>query len=372
MTGRLMDRYAREVEDFAFVPLRGTQRDFRDETDAARQDHRLRVTICITGWATEETDMVAPWRAINADSEVFALRWELEALINLGNAIRALVTSAAWSVAGWGALSRTILAQFMSAIMLPVALLKVAAVVDNPFSVAKARADKAGEVLAEALIHRAQGERPVTLVGYSLGSRVVSSCLRSLARRGAYGLIESAILMGSPIPSSSSHWRMMRSVVSGRLVNIFSENDAVLAFLYRASSIQFGVAGLQPVRDAGVENVDASKMVNGHLRYRHLVGRILADIGFEEVDIEEVGKEEVALQLQDLEEEQERVRNQQLAKVVATQADGAVQHQLIFDYENDAFDDEAKRLEREVQNRTQEKLMVRKMKQTKIELVDRE
>ena len=358
MTGRMMDKYAKEVEDFAFIPIDKPHKDYKDEKEAAQQDHRLRVTIGITGWATKEDDMVVPWHVIRADSEVFALRWELESLLSLGNAMEALVTSAAWTVAGREILSRTIFAGIMNAVMLPLVLLNVARVVDNPFSVSKARADKTGEVLADALIDRAQGERPVTLVGYSLGSRVVYSCLQSLARRDAYGLIESAILIGSPIPSNSGEWRIMRSVVSGRLVNVFSENDSVLAFLYRASSAQFGVAGLQPVVDVlGVENINVSDIVNGHLRYRYLIGKILAMIGFVELDNEAIGREEAALKLRDLEEEQERLENQRLAETDASRS----REQPIATESGDQVDSETQRLERQVRRRTQEQLMHRKI-----------
>ena len=63
----------------------------------------------------------------------------------------------------------------------------------------------------------------------------------------------------------------MRTAVSGRLVNVYSENDYILAFLYRTSSIQYGVAGLMPVSGLlGVENVDVSETVNGHLKYRYV------------------------------------------------------------------------------------------------------
>ncbi|KAJ5923776.1 hypothetical protein N7454_009021 [Penicillium verhagenii] len=95
MTGRMMDKYAREVEDFAFIPIRGSRKQTVKESDAARQDHRLRVTIGVTGWVTEESNFIIPWKVIGADSEVFALRWETESLMNLGNAISSLVTSAA-------------------------------------------------------------------------------------------------------------------------------------------------------------------------------------------------------------------------------------------------------------------------------------
>ncbi|RAH40216.1 DUF726 domain protein [Aspergillus brunneoviolaceus CBS 621.78] len=306
MTGRMVDKYAREVDDFAFLPIRGTHRRSEDEREAAENDHMLRVTIGISGWVTEEDNYVVPWKVIGSDSEVFGLRWERKPLMKLGNAMNYLVTSAGWA-AGGQVLSRTIFAQIMSAVMLPLGLLKVARVADNPFSVAKARADKAGEALADALISKVQGERSVTLIGYSMGSR-------TLAKRQAFGLVESAVLMGSPTPSNAPHWRRLRSVVSGRLVNVYSENDAVLALLYRTSSLQLGVAGLQPVQGvSGVENVDASDFISGHLRYQFLVGRILGVVGLESIDADEVAREEAALEVKDRKQEQERLHNERAA-----------------------------------------------------------
>lgn len=313
MTGRMMDKYAREVEDFAFIPIRGSNHRHDNEKEVAYGDHRLRVTIGISGWATNKNDVIIPWRVISSESEVFALRWELQALSNLGSAIETLVTSAAWTLASRELLARTIFAQVMSAVLLPLGLMKLASIVDNPFSVAKARADKAGEVLADALINKAQGERPVSLVGYSLGSRVIYSCLQNLAKRYAFGLVDTVILMGSPIPSSRIAWCRMRSVVCGRLVNVYSKNDAVLALLYRASSAQFGIAGVQAISDIlGVENVDASDLISGHLKYRYLIGKILMKIGFDETDPEEMTQEVSALKVHNR-EERERTHNERQA-----------------------------------------------------------
>lgn len=368
MTGRMMDKYAREVEDFAFIPVRGRQRRFRNDKEAAQQDHRLRVTISITGWVTEEENYVVPWRVIGGDTEVFALRWELESLMNLGNAISALVSSAAWGVAGREVLSRTVFAGVMNAVMLPLGLLNISRVVDNPFSVAKARADKAGRVLADVLINKAQGERSVTLVGYSLGSRVIFTCLQTLAARNAYGLVETAILMGSPTPSDQEDWRTIRSVVTGRLVNVFSQNDSVLAFLYRTSSLQLGVAGLQPVEglDGLVENVDVSNMISGHLRYQYLVGKILRLIRLEDVDIYELSREILALHDRDRAQEQERVRNERRAEIERRreqqQQQKAGNGGAGFGKDSkDAVDgeEEGRRLQGQVQRRTQERLMHR-------------
>lgn len=351
MTGKMMDKYAREVDDFAFIPLRGSRQRTEKETEA-QQDHRLRVTIGVTGWVKEESNFVVPWRVVGDNSEVFALRWEMEPLMNLGHAISTLVTSAAWSVAGREILARTVFAAIMSAVMLPLGLLKVASIVDNPFSVAKARADKAGEVLADALINKVQGERPVTLIGYSLGSRLIFSCLQSLARRRAYGLVESVILMGSPSPSMADHWRRMRSVVSGRLVNVFSENDNVLAFLYRTSSLQLGVAGLQKVEGVpGVENLDASELISGHLRYQYLLGKILSRVGLQDVDAREIEREEAALAAEDRRLEEERLRNEREAGV-KDQDSPAAQEAL---HSQEGFEEDT-RLQKQVEMQTQENL----------------
>ncbi|KAK2758309.1 hypothetical protein FQN54_004155 [Arachnomyces sp. PD_36] len=360
MTGKMMDQYAREVEDFAFIPNNGSRTTFRNDAEAAQQDRRLRVTIGISGWLTEEDDVVVPWKVIGQDSEVFALRWELEALMRLGNAMTALVTSAAW-VAGKEVLSKTILAQLMSAVALPFGLLQISRIVDNPFSVAKSRADKAGEVLADALINKAQGERPVTLIGYSLGARVIFSCLRSLARRRAYGLVETAILMGAPTPSSTHHWRMMRTVVSGRLVNVYSENDTILKFLYRTSSIQLGVAGLQDIEGIpGVESIDVSSLISGHLRYRYLIGTILLNIGFQDIDLSEVRREERALRIRDEEEERERAQHEEQRHKADLTEEGRAGPE-------DSERSEAVRLEKQVEQRTRRKMMNREMEKMKLE-----
>lgn len=337
MTGKMMDQYAKEVSDFGFVPIQ----EFHRPRKIEKEHRRLRVAIGISGWLTSKDEVVEPWRVIDTSIEGFALRYELEAMLNLGNALLGMVKSAAWSYAKSEIIKRTVFASLTAALW-PIGLLKISRVVDNPFSVAKARSEKAGEVLADALINRAQGERPVTLIGYSLGARVIYACLQSLAERKAFGLVESVVLLGAPTPSTAGDWRRMRSVVSGRVVNVYSTNDYILAFLYRTSSIQYGVAGLQKVEDVkGVENVDVSDMVSGHTRYRYLTGRILKKIGFEDVDLEEVEREEQ--EMREAEEEEKKQIEKQEKKEEQGQHKNA--------------DKEAEDLEKEVEKKSQMSLM---------------
>ncbi|KAL9627128.1 MAG: hypothetical protein Q9204_006792, partial [Flavoplaca sp. TL-2023a] len=319
MTGQMMENLSREVEDFAFLPVHGRRKEFEDESEAAaEEDRRLRITIGITGWLTEKEEIVKPWRVLSTGSEVFALRWELETLINLGNSMKTMLSSAAWGYAQSQVIQQTMFAELMSSVTWPMGLAKVARVVDNPFTLGKTRADKAGEVLADALIHRAQGQRSVTLVGYSLGARAIYACLMSLAKRKAFDLVESAILIGAPTPSDAASWRMLKTACPGRLINVYSTNDRVLAFLYRTSSIQYGVAGLAPIQGLpGVENVDVSETVNGHLRYRFLIGKILSQIGLQDLDKEEIKNEEAAYKKMLAEEEEEDLVRQGKEKAQA-------------------------------------------------------
>lgn len=331
MTGQMMDQYAKEVEDFAFVPVKSAHRPRKIE----KEFRRLRVGIGISGWLTDKNEVVEPWKVLGVDLESFALQWELEALMNLGNSLTSMIKSAAWGYAKKEIISHTVFAA-LSAGLWPLGLLKVSRIIDNPWSVGSYRAQKAGEVLADALINKAQGERPVTLVGYSLGAKVVYTCLHRLAERKAFGLVESVVLMGAPTPSDSADWRMLRSVVAGRVVNVYSTKDYILAFLYRSTSIQLGVAGLQPVENVkGVENVNVSEIVDGHTKYRHLTGAILHQIGFENIDAEELKKEERELK----DEESKEATEHKDGKV---DADGNVSEQ------------EVKKLEQEVEKKNEQ------------------
>lgn len=324
MTGKAMDDYARQVEDFAFIPIHTHHRPRKLD----KEFRRLRVAIAISGWLTSKKEVVAPWRYIDSSIEGFALCYELEAMLKLGNSMDTFVKSAAWSYAKGQIIKRTVFGA-LSAGLWPLGLLKVASVLDNPFSVAKYRTDKAGEVLADALINKVQGERPVTLVGYSLGARLIFSCLQTLAKRNAFGLIENVALLGAPTPSDAAEWRKIRSVVSGRVVNVFSTNDSILAFLYRTSSIQLGVAGLQPVLGAhGVQNIDVSEVVSGHLRYRYLTGSILRKIGFEDTDIAEIEREESELKAVEEVERKERESKEEGAEKTDEEQKAALEKEV--------------------------------------------
>jgi hypothetical protein len=66
----------------------------------------------------------------------------------------------------------------INAIAWPSSLITLASVIDNPWGVCCRRSAEVGKQLAEVLLSREQGQRPVTLIGFSLGARVIYYCLR--------------------------------------------------------------------------------------------------------------------------------------------------------------------------------------------------
>lgn len=130
-------------------------------------------------------------------------------------------------------LGSTVLVALMSSLQLPLVLTKLSYIIDNPWSVSQARADMAGLILADSLIDRNLGVRPITLVGFSLGSRVIFSCLRELSKKGAVGIIQNVYMFGSPVVVNKDQYIRARSVVSGRFVNGYATNDWILGMLGR-------------------------------------------------------------------------------------------------------------------------------------------
>ena len=82
--------------------------------------------------------------------------------------------------------------------------------------------------------------------------------------------------------ASTKTWIQVRSAVSGRFVNGYARNDWVLNYLFRATSGGLSaVAGLRPVEGVpGVENVDVTDKIAGHMSYRTFMPLILDSLGF--------------------------------------------------------------------------------------------
>ncbi|KAG2555303.1 hypothetical protein PVAP13_9KG560800 [Panicum virgatum] len=138
------------------------------------------------------------------------------------------------------------------------------------------KSDKAGKMLAEVLLKGLQGNRPVTLIGFSLGARVIFKCLQELALSSDNeGLVERVVLLGAPVSVKGEQWEPVRKMVSGRFVNVYSRDDWILGVTFRASLLTQGLAGIQAIDVPGVENVDVTELVDGHSSYLSAAQQIL-------------------------------------------------------------------------------------------------
>ncbi|KAJ3023945.1 hypothetical protein HKX48_009153 [Thoreauomyces humboldtii] len=288
------------------------------ELEGPPKAKQTNVLITVAGWITYgPDDHTLPFSTLEPDlaGDQYALLWETDTLQELGSALKLLVGEVASFLVQQG-LQATVLSALMLGLAGPLWVMKLSYLVDNPWGIGLSKANKAGKVLADTLIQGKQENRPVTLIGYSLGARVIFHCLLELAARGAFGLVEEAYLLGCPVMAEKKEWEQIASVVGGRVVNGYSTNDMVLGVLYRASvAVWNNVAGLRPVENVpGVENIALDDVIQGHLDYRLCMPKVLEKLGFQitrdyfDDEDEEEEKERLELEEEQKKEREERLR----------------------------------------------------------------
>ncbi|KAL8091430.1 hypothetical protein AgCh_033883 [Apium graveolens] len=269
LTGTKMARRTGSINEFEFKAI-----------GENHNQGRLAVEMLISGFVFEEEDFVRPWEGQTDNSERYALQWESKHLIAVSTAIQDWLKSRlAMTLMQQGAMM-TVLSSLLTALVWPAALLTLTDFIDSKWSIAVDRSDKAGILLAEeVLLKGLQGHRPVTLIGFSLGARVIFKCLQILSKSEKNaGLVERVVLLGSPIAIKDENWEAVRKIVSGRFVNAYSTDDWTLGVAFRASLLSRGLAGIQPVDVPGIENVDVTEMTEGHSSYLWATQHILEQL----------------------------------------------------------------------------------------------
>ncbi|AES73977.1 putative alpha/Beta hydrolase [Medicago truncatula] len=268
LTGSKMATRIGSLEEFELIEVGGTHRG------------HLAVRISISGLAFEEEDFIKPWEGHNDNMERYVLKYESKILIALSTAIQDWLTSKIMSELMKGGAMMTVLSTLVAALAWPATLVTAFDLIDSKWAVAVDRSEKAGKVLAEVLLKGLQGNRPATLVGFSLGARVIFKCLQCLAdsKGDNAGLVERVVLLGAPISIKDENWEVARKMVAGRFVNAYSTNDWTLGITFRASLLSQGLAGIQPVDIPGIENVDVTRVIEGHSSYLWMTPKILEQL----------------------------------------------------------------------------------------------
>ena len=212
---RASNRRTGAVQTFEYQPLHNNK--------------RVNLIVTISGWMNGKIDDVRlPYSTVDPImGDMYSVLWEPEMLQSMGDTISILATEAL-TQGLQQVLGSTILIALMASLQLPIVLSKLSYLIDNPWTVSMGRANAAGLIFADSLIDRNLGLRPITLVGFSLGARVIFAALRELANKGAFGLIQNVYLFGSPIVANKDEYLRVRSVISGRFVNGYASNDWIL------------------------------------------------------------------------------------------------------------------------------------------------
>ncbi|WVQ74529.1 hypothetical protein IAR50_004130 [Cryptococcus sp. DSM 104548] len=269
IAGRGMARRTREVRTFQMKPL----------------DNNKRVSCYITmgGFMASKVDDVRlPFSVIDPSvGDVFSILWEPEMMEEMGGALK-IFGSEILTQVGQQVLQATVMTALLSALQWPLILTKLGYLIDNPWSNALDRARAAGLLLADVIMQRHAGVRPISLIGFSLGARAIFYALIELARNKAYGLVQDVFIFGTTVTASRTTWLDVRSVVAGRFVNGYATNDWMLGYLFRATTGGLNtVAGLRPVETVqGLENVDVTELITGHMSYRSCMPQLLKKVGF--------------------------------------------------------------------------------------------
>lgn len=261
---------------------------FRFARDVDVQERAVHLAIFATGWLQDEEDFTKPWaeaaRICFPSSGHLAIRWETKGLQNLNTMFKSLVTnevartSASFWLKGAAAGAATAGSYAAMAACWPVAIISAMTNLDNAWLVCIERARLAGQCLAHVLADRQTvGQRPVTLVGHSMGARLLFYCLLELYRMKEFNVVDDVVLLGTPVSTRPDKWRKVRATASGRVVNGYLRGDWALAFFYRYLEWGLTVAGLSEVKVPGVENVHLEGLgIKGHSDYPNHISDILS------------------------------------------------------------------------------------------------
>lgn len=247
--------------------------------------------------ASKNDDVTLPFSVLDAIvGDVFSILWEPEMMAEMGSALK-ILTSEVLTSGVQQVLAATAMTALMSAIQWPIrqsllpldsrveltaVLTKLGYLIDNPWSNALDRSRAAGLILADVIQQRHAGVRPISLIGFSLGARSIFYALVELAKNKAFGLVQDVFIFGTTVTASQATWLEVRSVVAGRFVNGYASNDWMLGYLFRATSGGLNtVAGLRAVEMVpGLENIDCTDVITGHMSYRSMMPQLLAKVGF--------------------------------------------------------------------------------------------
>lgn len=146
----------------------------------------------------------------------------------------------------------------------------------------KRRARCAGEMYLEKMVVYKVKESSVTLVGHSLGARVIFFAMRSWYAQSSHKL-KNVYLLGGAVPTGRD-WKLAVSKVKGNIFNLYNSNDPVLNRAYKLAERGLNPCGAAPVAltHSNFDNINVTDFVgktHDSSKYlKALSRRILLDV----------------------------------------------------------------------------------------------
>ena len=150
---------------------------------------------------------------------------------------------------------------------------------DNAWHHAYTNARKAGILLADAIWSTSEHQR-FTLVGHSLGARVVFHALQRLHTlqqqdASAEPRVHHAVLLGAAQGRRHRYqWQHVSEACSGHVFNCYSKQDQVLRWLYQGANLGMSRPAGRGEVPAPAVNIDCSAWVDGHRQWKRSLATI--------------------------------------------------------------------------------------------------
>jgi hypothetical protein len=232
--------------------------------------------IFLNGFLSEETQDSRDWRdAVRKrfiDSPWYFISWEASTLVKLYKLFMPITTEKALPVVA-GLLS-SVRDKLWNPLVWPSYIKDI---ITNPWHTAMVKSMMTGILIAD-LIARTNNEDGFTLMGHSLGTRVIYYALQALSTRKDICIKDVFLLGGTVDRLDIEGWEKAAKAVSGNIFNCYSSNDAILKYLCQPANLFLSKPiGLGPIdyKDNKINNFDVTGIVSSHMEYKNNLEKIL-------------------------------------------------------------------------------------------------
>lgn len=152
----------------------------------------------------------------------------------------------------------------------------------NPWHATMTKAGMTGVMLADAISRT--DDWTFTLVGHSLGARVIYYALEALSTKDGEPRVKDAFLLGGAVGGGlkdAEGWIKSTNSVSGKIYNCYSEDDLVLKYLYKCAnagaSAPIGYNGIS-TEHPKIFDFNCTALVSAHSEWKENFGEILTQL----------------------------------------------------------------------------------------------